>query len=258
MARYLIVLAAIIGCAIADGTGHHAHDHGHSAYAAPAAAQEAYGAPSAPADAYGAPAAQPEAYGAPAAPVEQYGAPAAAPVSYEAPTSAYGAPAAEYGAPSAPADAYGAPASAYGAPADAYGAPADTYGAPQQYAETTGYSDQYDTAEAKPAFDLSAIMGYMPFLLSVFAAIIVAQLFSPLLGLLFGAKLDLAQGLLAPLSSAKIDVVNAVLSPFNLVLGNVGTCTPATGRALGGNWNMSPDNVLSMIYKANEIYSEFA
>ena len=91
--------------------------------------------------------------------------------------------------------------------------------------------------------------------MAVFAAIIVAQLFAPLLGVLFGAKLDLASGLLAPFSAAKIDLINAILSPFNLVLGNVGTCTPATGRALEGNWNVSPDNVLSMIYKATEIYN---
>jgi len=165
---------------------------------------------------------------------------------YAAPAVSYGAPAAEYGAP---------PAAEYGAPSDGYGAPADAYGAPQQYAE-------YDTAYAQEttdggAFDLSQITELLPLFLAVFAAIIVAQLFAPLLGMLFGAKIDLANGLLAPLSGAKIDLINAILAPFNLVLGNVGTCTPATGRSLGGSdWNVSPDNVLSMIFKANEIYNQ--
>jgi len=188
-AKYLIAIAAIAGCAIAD-------DAAHSAYAAPA-------------------------------------------VQYAA------APAAEYGAPS----------DGYGAPSDGYGAPADTYGAPQQYAE---YTDAYAPAQEDGGFDLSKITELLPLFLAVFAAIIVAQLFAPLLGLLFGAKLDLASGLLAPLSSAKIDLINAILNPFQLVLGNVGTCTPATGRSLGGaaDWNMSPDNVLNMLFKANEIYNQ--
>ena len=160
---------------------------------------------------------------------------AAAPVeSYEA-----------YGVPAAPAVSYD-----YGTPQQ-YAAQSNDY---QQYGEPTGYSDA-NAVEDASLFDLSSITSYLPFFLSIFAAIIVAQLFAPLLGMLFGAKLDLASGILAPLSSAKIGLVNAVLSPFNLVLGNVGTCTPATGRSLGAGWNMSPDNVLNMIFKANEIYS---
>ena len=49
--------------------------------------------------------------------------------------------------------------------------------------------------------------------------------------------------------------MNAVLSPFNLVLGNVGTCTPATGRSLDAGWSMDPDDVLNLMFKANEIYN---
>jgi len=177
----------------------------------------------------------------------------AAPSSYEAAL----VPASSYGAPSAPAPSYAAPASEYGAPSAEYGAPAAEYGAPQEYDAPTGYSDAY-AAEADSGFDLSIITEYLPFFLAVFSAIIVAQLFAPLLGMLFGAKLDLATGLLAPLTTAKLGLINAVLSPFNLVLGNVGTCTPATGRTLGSGWNMSPDNVLSMLFKANEIYNDFS
>jgi len=170
--------------------------------------------------------------------------------------SAYAAPAVSYGAP---ASDYGAPAAEYGAPSDGYGAPADAYGAPQQYAEPTGYEYAAEASDDS-GLDLSKITELLPLFLAVFAAIIVAQLFAPLLGMLFGAKLDLASGLLAPLSGAKIDLINAILNPFSLVLGNVGTCTPAVGRSLGGSaaWNMSPDNVLNMIFKANEIYSDFS
>lgn len=98
----------------------------------------------------------------------------------------------------------------------------------------------------------------LPLFLAVFAAIIVAQLFAPLLGMLFGAKLDLASGILAPLSTAKIDVINAILAPFSLVLGNVGTCTAATGRSLTQGFSMNPDSVINMLMKANEIYSDFS
>jgi len=259
MAKFLFVFAAIIGLAITDHPEHGHHDHDS------AAPTSAYGAPAAPASSYGAPADPAPSYIAPAAAAPSYAPPAAPAPSYTAPASEYGAPADAYGAP---ADAYGAPVDAYGAPADAYGAPAaDAYGAPQyiaadptqQYTEPTGYSDAY-AAEADTGFDLSSISSYIdiPFFLAVFAAIIVAQLFSPLLGMLFGAKLDLTSSIVAPLTTAKINLVNAALSPFNLVLGNVGTCTPATGRSLDAGWSMSPDNVLSMLFKANEIYNDFS
>merc|ERR1712027_139871 len=184
---------------------------------------------------YAAPSAPAQAYGSPAAPaVDAYGAPAASPVSYDAPTSAYGAPSAEYGAPS------------------------DAYGAPQQYNEATGYESYDATAEDSQLFDLSNLSAYIPFFLAIFAAIIVAQIFGPLLGTLFGAKLDLAQSLLDPVGQVKIDIANAILAPFDLVLGDIDTCTAASGRDIGTNWNMSPEKVLTMIYKASEIYNEFS
>merc|ERR1719264_75665 len=152
--------------------------------------------------------------------------------------------------------AYAAPAAEYGAPDAAYGAPDAAYGAPE-YAAPSGY--EYSAAqEDDSGFDLSKITELLPLFLAVFAAIIVAQLFAPLLGMLFGAKLDLASGILAPLSSAKIDVINAILNPFNLVLGNVGTCTPAAGRSLASNFSVKPDNVISMLMKANELYNDFS
>ena len=217
MARYLVLLATVLGCVITDDHGHHAHHVDHAAAA-------------------------PSSYEATLAPAATYGAPAA-------PAPSYGAPASEYGAPAAE---YGAPAPAYESPSDAYGAPSDAYGVPQQYNEPTGYSDAY-AAVADSGFDLSTLSSYLPFFIAVLAAVIVAQLFAPLLGTL--SSLDIASAILTPLHSAKLDLVNAVLSPFNLVLGNVGSCTPATGRSLDAGWNMSPDDVLNLMFKANEIYN---
>merc|ERR1719208_26076 len=240
MAKFLIILTALLGSTLADGTGHHDHDHthDHAAYNAPAAPQEGYGAPQVQ-DAYGAPAQQADAYGAPQADPQTYGAPAAPQLQ-------------TYGAPQA-APTYNAPQAA-----PTYQAPASAYGAPQEYnAPSTGYSAPAE--QDSDLFDLSALSSYLPFLISVFAAIVVAQIFSPLLGVLFGAKLDFASSILAPFYEIKIDLINAALSPFNLVLGNVGTCTAANGRSLGApEWNVSPDNVLSMIYKASELYNQFS
>merc|ERR1712179_861275 len=157
--------------------------------------------------------------------------------------SAYAAPSASY---SAADSGYAAPQAGYGAPSVEYGAPDNSYAAPSSY----------DAA----GFDLSKITELLPLFLAVFAAIIVAQLFAPLLGALFGAKLNLASGILAPLSTAKIDLINAILNPFNLVLGNVGTCTPAgSPRGLdSASLNFSPDSVLNMLMKANEIYNDYS
>merc|ERR1712117_283053 len=120
-----------------------------------------------------------------------------------------------YGSPAAPAvDAYGAPA--------ASPVSSDAYGAPQQYNEATGYESYDATAEDSQLFDLSNLSAYIPFLLAVFAAIIVAQIFGPLLGTLFGAKLDLAQSLLEPVNQIKIDIANTLLAPFDLVIGDLG------------------------------------
>ena len=77
-------------------------------------------------------------------------------------------------------------------------------------------------------------------------------MFAPLLGILF-AKLDLASGLLTPLTSDKLGLLNTILSPFNLVIGNDGTCTPATSPSPDAGWSMVPDDVFNLFLKANEI-----
>ena len=141
-----------------------------------------------------------------------------------------------YAAPSN--SGYGAPAASYGAPT----APADNYGVPS-YGEPTGY-----TAPAEPAggdlFNLDKILELVPFFLAVFAAIIIAQLFAPLLGLLFNAKV----GLLAPFGNAKIDLINLVLAPLNLALCNIGpplavAGTAGAGREAASGFFLNPETI---------------
>ena len=163
---------------------------------------------------------------------------------YAAPQGGYAAPSTAY-APSAPAG-YGAPDSGYGAPAAEYAA--------------ESYEQPYDTYEAAAGdaggelFDLSKILELLPLFLAVFAAIIVAQLFAPLLGMLFNAKVGLLGGVLTPLGGIKIDAINAILSPFSLTLCNTGTpLTQATGRSSASGFELNKDlvdNAASFLYKA--------
>lgn len=134
---------------------------------------------------------------------------------YNAPSGGYASPAGGYGAPE--------PAYAPSAPAAAYETGPSSYEAPQ-----VGYGP-LEADAGGDLFDLSKILELLPLFLAVFAAIIVAQLFAPLLGMLFGAKLNLANGLLAPLGTAKIGLINSVLAPFNLAL-----CTIAPLAIAGG------------------------
>jgi len=162
--------------------------------------------------------------------------------------AAYNAPSVGYGAPSSPSVDYGAPQEGYGAPSTGYDA--------QEYAAPTGY--EYTAAqESGDAFDLSKITELIPLFLAVFAAIIVAQLFAPLISMIFGAKVDLATGILAPLSGAKRGLIDAILAPFGLML-----CDTAGGRSLNldlsKGFSMDADSVINLLTKANEIYSEFS
>jgi len=207
-------------------------------------------------------------YGAPAA---SYGAPAAAAPSYAAPDSGYGAPDAGYGAPDAgygvPDTGYGAPDTGYGAPDAGYGAPDAGYGAPSYDAPASGYGA---IVEEEGAGLGSTLTDLLPLFLAVFAAIIVAQLFAPLLALLFGAKTGFLGTLLAPLGNIKIDLINQILAPFNLILGTfpagaapaLGNISPAGtgGRSFSEakGFVASPetmDLVTNMLYKAIKEYS---
>jgi hypothetical protein len=185
-----------------------------------------------------------------AAPAATYGAPApAAPAAYAAPDTGYGAPDTGYGAPDT---GYGAPDAGYGAPDAGYGPPATGYGGAVVEEEGT---------------DLGATIGdLLPLFLAVFAAIIVAQLFAPLLGLIFNAKVGLLGGIFAPFGSLKIGIINQILAPFNLVLANfpaggtaaAGPLTVAGGRSLSRGFNANPetvDLVTNMLYSAIKNYS---
>ena len=97
------------------------------------------------------------------------------------------------------------------------------------------------------ALDIFIILCFI----AVFAAIIIAQIFAPLFAALFGAKVGLLGGIFSPLGQAKFDVINAILAPFNLVLGNVGTCTAAT---FGGR-SIDDIGVVEMIDIANNMYN---
>merc|ERR1711981_1000504 len=164
---------------------------------------------------------------------------------YAAPQGGYAAPSAAY-APAAP--------SGYGAPDSGYGAPAAEY-------TSDSYEQPYDSYEAAAddggdLFDLSKILELLPLFLAVFAAIIVAQLFAPLLGVLFNAKVGLLGGVLGPLGGIEI---NAILAPFGLTLCNVGPpLTQATGgRSSASGFNLNKDlvdNAANFLYKAFQEY----
>merc|ERR1712227_83087 len=150
--------------------------------------------------------------------------------SYAAPQSSYGSPQQDYAAPQQSYDAPQYAAPAYEQPQETYGAPAvgyESYQSPD-YASAEGALDTID------GFDLSKLTEFLPLFIAVFAA-----------------KVGLLGGIFSPLGQAKFDVINAILAPFNLVLGNVGTCTAATfsGRSI------DDIGVVEMIDIANNMYN---
>jgi hypothetical protein len=169
------------------------------------------------------------------------------PGAYAAPSSGYGSPQQDY---AAPANDYAAPAYSaptYEQPQETYGAPAvayESYDAPAYSAE--GALDTID------GFDLSKLTELLPLFIAVFAAIIIAQIFAPLFAALFGAKASLLGSIVQPFGQGKLDIINVVLNPFNLVLGNVGTCTPA----VWGKRSFSDGiDVLQMIEVGQNLYN---
>ena len=270
--RFLI-LAACIALAAADGgDGEHHHHHDPAAapssgYAAPAdsyqAAAPAYGAPpaAAPSPSYGAPAAAAPSYGAPAAPAynapvaDAYGAPQEAPV-YAPAAAEYGAPQQEY----AP-ETYGAPQQqefaqeTYGAPAaDAgYGAP-EVAAAPQYAAENAPTSYESATTALADVMDMNQLLTIFPILVAVGAAILMAQIFGPLLGGLFGLKAAWLGGFLAPIGNLKVGLINVLLAPTGLVICNAGPpLSPFVGREAPSGFEFDQDKidlVANMMYNA--------
>merc|ERR1711962_1228158 len=146
-------------------------------------------------------------------------------------SSAYAAPSGGY---SAPGNNYAAPTGGYAPPSTGYGVSDSGYAAPETY-QSTGYeapSQSYGVVEENP-FDLSKILELLPLFLAVFAAIIVAQLFAPLLG---------------PLGAAKINLINFVLAPLGLAVCTTGPPLAIAGRSFDGRdlaseFSMNPDVV---------------
>ena len=164
---------------------------------------------------------------------------------YAAPQGGYAAPAAAY-APAAP-TGYGAPDSGYGAPAAEYAA--ESYEEPSSY-----YGEPAEADAGGFDLDLSKILELLPLFLAVFAAIIVAQLFAPLLGVLFNAKVGLLGGVLGPLGGIKGGLINIVLNPFGLQLCTTATPPVAfTGRSSASGFSLNKDMVdtaANLLYEA--------
>ena len=190
---------------------------------------------------------------------------------YAAPSGGYAAPSGGYAAPN---DGYSAQSSGYGAPtapADGYGAPADNYGAPA-YNEPTGYAVAAPS-ENTDIFNLEKIIYLIPFFLAVLAAIIIAQIIAPLIGLLFNAKVGLINsgiagltgvaagaGGLAGVGTIPIDLLNAVLTPFNLSICTIIPLEVVGSGTAGRGFNLDPAMIQSaatLLYNAYESKSKF-
>lgn len=172
--------------------------------------------------------------------------------------------------------AYSPPVDNY-PPPDAYGPPADTYGAPDPYNAAPTYEDNsYAPQDSYGAvadcrttgtcgddlFDLSKISELLPLFLAVFAAIIVAQLFAPLIGMIFGAKVGLATTIFTPFRGILVGLIQALLRPFNLALCDLDAAGMVTGikvRSFGAK-SFANDDMLdamsTMILNAVSAYDQ--
>merc|ERR1712106_787901 len=112
----------------------------------------------------------------------------------------------------------------------AHSAPASGYGAPEYAAPSTGYGGSSYSVESVGADVGAMFTDFLPILLVVFAAIILASLLAPLITQL----LILVTGLLPLTLNIKAPIVNALLAPFNLVLAQFPAATTAVAAATAG------------------------
>ena len=113
---------------------------------------------------------------------------------------------------------YGAPSTGYASPD--YAEPQAGYGASAGGSYDYGNYDQgFVATQEDGGLDLSKLGELIPLFLVVFAAIILAQMFSPLLT----GIMTLLVGILPMALSIKVPLVNALLAPFGLQLCNVTT-----------------------------------
>ena len=150
---------------------------------------------------------------------------------------------ASYGAPSS--SGYDASSAGYTAPEASYSAPGDSYAAGYN---SYDYDGGYVATQEDGGLDLSKLTELLPLFVVVFAAIILAQLLSPL----FLQLLGLLVGVLPLALSVKRPIIDAILAPFNLQLCDC----PATGcgrsfsesfRSLEGElgWSESHANMMA-------------
>lgn len=125
---------------------------------------------------------------------------------------------ASYGAPSS--SGYDASSAGYTAPEASYSAPGDSYAAGYN---SYDYDGGYVATQEDGGLDLSKLTELLPLFVVVFAAIILAQLLSPL----FLQLLGLLVGVLPLALSVKRPIIDAILAPFNLQLCDL----TATGRS---------------------------
>ena len=102
--------------------------------------------------------------------------------------------------------------------------------------------------------DMSKLLTVLPLLVAVGAAIIVAQVFAPLLGGVFGLKATAVAGFLAPLGTLKVGILNTLLAPTGLTLCNIGPpLAQASGREAASGFDFDQDKidmVANMMYNA--------
>ena len=116
---------------------------------------------------------------------------------------------------------YGAPSTGYAsAPGDSYAEPQASYGATGGgYNDYGNYDGGYVATQEDGGLDLSKLGELIPLFLVVFAAIILAQMFSPLLT----GILALFTGILPMALSVKAPIINAILNPLGLQLCDLST-----------------------------------
>merc|ERR1712241_1293123 len=146
-------------------------------------------------------------------------------------------------------EGYAAPSQGYEQPSAGYGAPASDYGAPVYEPSAPSHA-----GDDEGKFDLDKILELLPFFLAVFAAIIVAQLFAPLLGMLF----DLKVGLLSPLAGTKLGLINSLLTPLNLAICDTSVNPIVVAGTTGRGFDATNDQIAmisQMAFKAFEAYN---
>jgi len=109
---------------------------------------------------------------------------------------------------------YGTPtggSASFSSPDAGYGAPEDSYSSAQGYYD---YDNAYSPSQDDLGLDLGKITDFLPLFVVVFAAIILAQLLSPL----FLQLLMVIMGIVPMAFAVKRPIIDALLAPFGCSL----------------------------------------